>query len=238
MEYTYEEQVELNHLLESYQVVEPFMKKYKRLSYIELDYSIVHDLTLFTIKPDFSFEQLEAQIDRLVQGIPAIKQIFAKPFIHLKDETILLPTEAVRIINNHTIQHISSHSELWTDIKDNQIEPAKLLTRTYEDNYGIYENIVFCKVIDDILSFTRSNIRILKELIYTNQTIEINILERVNHLNYFLALGKLHTGYSRNFSSYYGVATKCLNRLQFILNTIQPRLKRPVYKNNQFRPKK
>ena len=220
MELTHDEQVELNKLLEQYEILDPFMKKYKKLSYIELDYSIVHDLTLFTIEPDFSFELLENQIDTILKVMPAIKQIFAKPFIHLKDETVILPTEAVRIINNNTIQHISSHTELWTDIKDNQVQPSKLLTRTYEDNYGIYENLVFCKLIDDILSFTRSNIRVLKELIYTNQTIEINILERVNHLNYFLALGKLHTGYSRNFDSYYGVASKCLNRLQFIFNTI------------------
>lgn len=237
MEPTYQELVELSKLLEQYQILEPFMKKYKRLSYIEFDYSVVHDLTLFTIEPDFSFDILENQIDTILKTLPAIKQIFAKPFIHLKDQNIILPVEAVRVINNSTIQHISSHSELWTDIKENEIQPAKLLTRTYEDNYGIYENLVFCNVIDEVLNFTRTNLRILKELIYTNQTIEINLLERVNHLNYFLALGKLHTGYSRNFETYYGVASKCLTKLEYILNTILPRLKRPVYKKNKHRSK-
>ena len=237
MDLTYHDLAELTKLSEQYQVLEPFMKKYKKLSYIEFDYSIVHDLTLFTIEPDLNFEILEEQIETIVKALPAIKQIFAKPFIHLKEQNIILPVESVRIINNSTIQHISSHSELWTDIKDNEIQPAKLLTRTYEDNYGIYENIVFCNVVDTILTFTRNNLRILKELIYTNQTIEINILERVNHLNYFLALGKLHTGYSRSFDSYYGVASRCLNKLQFILNTILPRLKQPVYKKNIKRSK-
>ena len=237
MDLTYHDLAELTKLSEQYQILEPFMKKYKKLSYIEFDYSIVHDLTLFTIEPDLNFGILEEQIETIVKALPAIKQIFAKPFIHLKEQNIILPVESVRIINNSTIQHISSHSELWTDIKDNEIQPAKLLTRTYEDNYGIYENIVFCNVVDTILTFTRNNLRILKELIYTNQTIEINILERVNHLNYFLALGKLHTGYSRSFDSYYGVASRCLNKLQFILNTILPRLKQPVYKKNIKRSK-
>ncbi|MBD5632058.1 MAG: hypothetical protein HDP34_02355, partial [Clostridia bacterium] len=72
--------------------------------------------------------------------------------------------------------------------------------------------------------------------VYTNQTIKINLLERVNHLNYFLALGKLHTGYSRNFDSYYAVSMRCLNKLQYITSTLVPRLKRPVYKNNRMRP--
>lgn len=217
MELTYEEQAELHKLKEYYETIEEFMKANKKLSYVEFDYAVVHDLTLFTIDPDFSFEVLEANINAILKVIPAIKQIFAKPFIHLKDQSVILPTESVRIINNKTIQHISSHSELWSDVKENEVKPIKLLTRTYEDNYGIYENLFFCKVIDDILAFTRNNIRILKELIYTNQTIEINLLERVNHLNYFLTLGKLHTGYSRHFDSYYGESMQCLNKLQYIL---------------------
>ncbi|MDE6407411.1 MAG: hypothetical protein K2K48_01305 [Anaeroplasmataceae bacterium] len=237
MELTYEEQAELYKLTEYYDKLEDFMKVNKKLSYVALDYAVVHDLTLFTVDPDLNFDSLEEDINAIIKTIPAIKQIFAKPFIHLKEQNVILPTESVRIINNNTIQHISSHSELWSDVKENEIKPIKLLTRTYEDNYGIYENLFFCKTVDDILGFTRSNLRIIQELIYTNQTIEINLLERVNHLNYFLALGKLHTGYSRNFDSYYGVSIRCLNKLQYIMNTLVPRLKRPVYKNNKTRPK-
>ena len=238
MELTYEEQSELNKLIENYKTIEPFVKQYKRLSYVELDYLTVHELTLFTVEPDFSFEALEEELNVILKTLPAIKRIFAQPCIHLKEQNVILPTESVRIINNNTIQHIASHSELWSDVKKNEIKPTKLLTKTYEDNYGIYENLVFCKTVDDVLSYVRYNLRILEELIYTNQTIEINLLERVNHLNHFLALGKLHTGYSRSFDSYYGASMRCLNKLQFISSSIVPRLKRPVYKNNRNRPTK
>lgn len=238
MDLTCEEQSELNKLIENYKTIGLFIDKYKWLSYVELDYLIVHELTLFTVEPDFSFEALEEELNVILNVLPAIKRIFAQPCIHLKEQNVILPTESVRIINNNTIQHIASHSELWSDVKKNDIKPTKLLTKTYEDNYGIYENLVFCKTVDDVLSYARYNLRILKELIYTNQTIEINLLERVNHLNYFLALGKLHTGYSRNFDSYYGVSARCLNKLQFIVSSIVPRLKRPVYKNNKNRPAK
>lgn len=237
MELTYEQQLEFARLKDYYDRLDRFMRENKRINYIEFDYSVVHKLTLFTIDPDFSFTILEDEINKILKTLPAIKQIFAKPFIHLKEQNIILPTEAVRIVDNNTLQHISSHSELWTDINENGIKPAKLLTRTYEDNYGIYENIVFCKTIDEIIAFCKSRLRILQELIYTNQTIEINLLERVNHLNYFLALGKLHTGYSRQFDSYYGEASQCLNKIELLLNTIVPRLKRPVYKKNKIKPK-
>ncbi len=238
MDLTYDKLATLNKLSANYAVLEPFAQKYKKLSYMQLDYAVVHEISLFTLEPNFSFEVLESRLDEILSYLPAIKRIFAQPFIHLKEQDIILPTEAVRIVNNNTIQHISSHSELWTDVTRREIKPRKLLTRTYEDNYGIYENLVFCDVVDDIMAFVRANLRFIQELIYTNQTIEINFLERVNHLNYFLALGKLHTGYSRNFDSYYGVSVRCLNKLQFISNTIIPRLKRPVYKNNKIRSSK
>lgn len=233
MNLTMEEQEEYYKLIESYEYLLPFIQKFKKMTYLQFDYAVMHDLTLFRIDPNFSFEELEKDINVILNVLPAIKNIFAKPFIHLKDQSVILPTEAVRRINNTTIQHISSHSELWTDLTEEGIKPSRLLTRVYADDYGIYENLVFCQTINHILSFTRDNIHLLKDLIFTNQTIEVNILERVNHLNYFLALGKLHTGYSRNFDLYYGIAEQNLNKLMYILNTIQPRLKRPVYKNNQ-----
>ena len=173
---------------------------------MQFDYAVVHGLTLFMIEPDFSFDVLEDKINAILAVLPAVKRIFAQPCIHLKEQDVILPTESVRIINNNTVQHISSHSELWTDVKKDEIKPSRLLTRTYEDNYGIYENLVFCQTVDEILAFSRIYTRFFKELIYTNQTIEINLLERVNHLNYFLALGKLHIGYSRSFEAYYPVS--------------------------------
>lgn len=236
MNLTYEQAAELRDLVNVYNAVGEFVTEHKTLTYIQFDYALSHGLTLFTIQPDFDFEMLENKINVIVKALPAIKRIFAQPCIHLKERDEILPTESVRIINNRTIRHISSHSELWSNIKDGEIVPAKLLTRTYNDNYGIYENLVFCQTVDDILSFVRTNTRFIQELIYTNRTIEINLLERVHHLNYFLALGKLHISYSRNFESYYPLSVRCLNKLQFLSNSIIPRLKRPVYKNNRVRP--
>lgn len=236
MALTNEQQAELRKSFGNYRTVGAFVSARPKLSYVQFDYSVSHGLTLFMIEPDFDLETLENKIDEILKTLPAIKRIFAQPSIHLKEQDVILPTESVRIINNKTIRHISSHTELWSDIKEGEVVPSRLLTRTYEDNYGIYENLVFCQTVDDILAFTRTSSRFLRELIYTNRTIEINLLERVNHLNYFLALGKLHIGYSRNFEAYYAASLRYLNKLQFIESSVVPRLKRPVYKNNRVRP--
>lgn len=238
MDATPERQEELIRLLRDYREIQSFLAKSPRLSFMQFEYAVTHGLALFMLEPDFSFEDLEREIDAFLVAMPAIKHIFSKPRIHLKERGEILPTESVRIINNTTIQHLSSHSELWTDIRDGEIKPAKLLTRIYEDNYGIYENLVFCQTVDGVMSFVRTYMRFFKELVYTNQTIEINFLERVNHLNYFLALGKLHIGYSRNLELYYPVSMRCLEKLQRITDGIVPNLKRPVYSKNKFRPAK
>lgn len=235
MDLPQEQLLQLTRLIDDYKAIETFRRAKRKLNYMQFDYAVVNDLTLFMIEPEFSFEALEQRIDIILSALPAIKRIFAQPFIHLREHNVILPIESVRVVNNNTLNHIAMHSEMWSDVKNGEIMPAKLLSRTYEDTYGIYENLVFCNVVDSVLSFARSNMRFLKEMIYTTQTIEFNLLERVNHLNYFLALGKIHIGYSQNYAGHYGTAVRCLNKLQFIYNTIVPRLKRPVYKKNKNR---
>ena len=229
---------ELSELSKYYEIIDDFVKKYNLIKYVDFDYHIVHDFTLFIVDPDFDFEKLEAQIARIIKVLPPIKRIFTKPVLHLAETDEILPIEAVKKINNDTINHIARHSELWDDVSDDGIKPLKLLTRMYYDNYGIYENLVFCKAIDDILFFVRKNMKVLKNFDYLNQSIQFDLLQRVNHLNYFLALGKLHTGYIRNFDKYSVVSKHCMSGLNNIYNTIIPRLKRPVYKKNKARPKK
>lgn len=230
---------ELADLQVEYKCIYDFIQKHNNMDYVQFDYYTVNDLTLFTVEPELDLETIDTVLDKILKTIPAIKKIFSKPLLHLKEEDEVLPIESVRSINSKTIQHASSHSELWDDInQDNSIRPRKLLTKMYQDNYGIYENLVFCNLMDEVLSYTRKIIRFLKDLIYSNQSIDVNLLERVNHLNYFLALGKLHTGYIRNFDNIFYASKTCMNKLNYITNTIQSRLKSPVYKKNKIRPRK
>lgn len=224
-------------LIKYYEILEEFVCKYNKINYVDFDYNIVHNFTLFIVDPNFDFEVLNQKINRITKELPHIKRIFSKPVLHLIEEDEVVPIEAAKRINNDTINHIMIHTELWDNIDDkHRIKPLKLLTKTYHDNYGIYENLVFCKTIDDILHFTRKNIKIIKNFYYANQSMEFDLLERVNHLDYFLALGKLHTGYIRNFDKYRVISKQCLNGLTNILDTITQRLNKPVYRKNNARP--
>jgi hypothetical protein len=212
--------------------IQEFVKKHQIISYIEFDYYVVHDMTLFSIEPDFDFEKLNEKIQRIKKSTSAIKRIFNKPIIVLKDSDDVLPVENARVINQNTLLHLANHGQYVSNITKKGIKPRKLLTRIYEDDYSIYENVIFCNFIDEILSIIKKNRRTLNSLLYASNIMSFNLLEKTNHLNYFLALGKLHTGYIRDFSQYFNLSKEMLNELSLISYAINPRLKKPIYRKN------
>ena len=137
--------------------IQTFVKKHQVISYIEFDYYVVHDMTLFSIEPDYDFEKLERTIQHIKKATPAIKRIFSKPIIILKDTDDVLPVENARIINQNTLLHLANHGQYVANITNKGVKPRKLLTRLYEDDYSIYENMIFCNLVDDILSLIKNS---------------------------------------------------------------------------------
>jgi len=223
---------EYNRFASLLQDIQNFLKKHQVVTYIEFDYYVVHDMTLFSIEPEFDFEKLEKTIHQLKKATPAIKRIFSKPIIVLKDTDDVLPVENARIINQNTLLHLANHGQYVSNITYSGVKPRKLLTRIYEDEYSIYENIIFCNFIDEILLMIKKNRRTLNSLLYASNIMRFNLLEKVNHVNYFLALGKLHTGYIRDFSQYFNLSKELLIELSSISQAINPRLYKPVYQRN------
>jgi predicted RNA-binding Zn-ribbon protein involved in translation (DUF1610 family) len=206
-----------------------FLREYNHITYPEFDYYSVHNLNLFASFEDINLEEIDHQITLIEQILPSMKRIFAKPIIHLVDEEEIVPVEAVKKVTNKTINYTSNHAELWEDVNRNGIQPRKLLTENHKDNYAIYENVVFARAVDHALTFLRRYSRLLKDMIYTNKKLEIDLLERENHMSYYLALGKLETGHIRSFAKYADIAYSLIDRMDFLLKVITSRLHRPVY---------
>lgn len=229
---------ELNRLSSLLEGINNFIDKHQNVTYIEFDYYVVHDMILFSIEPDFDFDKLDLLVQHIKQSLPAVKRIFKKPIIFLKDTEDVLPVENTRIINQNTMLHLANHAQNIANITKDGVKPRKLLTRIYEDEYGLYENVIFCNYIDDIMSMVKKNRKTLNSIFYASNILRFNILEKGNHINYFLALGKLHTGYIRDFNQYYNLSKALLNELSVVSKSIKPRLYRPIYKNNKKRNKK
>ena len=69
-------------------------------------------------------------------------QVFMHPKIHLKETQQVLPIEVVKRVGHESIRHLASHSEHWESVRVSGLVPARLLARTLEDEYAIYENVV------------------------------------------------------------------------------------------------
>ena len=200
------------------------------ISYADFDALTQTDLNLFALREDIDLEGLEAILDRIISALPAIRHIFSAPIIRLRDSGEILPVEAVRVVNNKTLSHISVHSELWENVKDGQLIPRKLMSVRQEDDYALYENIVFARTVEAILRLTEANHAILRDMLYSGREMRFNLLERENHPSYFLALGKLHMGYLRDYDKYLLPIERCYEKLNTIERTLTSRLSMPVYK--------
>ena len=94
-----------------------FLSKYNNITYPEFDYYSVTELNLFSSVEDINFKDIGEKLYDIEKILPAIGRIFAKPIIHLIDEDVLVPVEAVRLISNKTMSYASVHSDLQSDKK-------------------------------------------------------------------------------------------------------------------------
>lgn len=96
-----------------------------------------------SITKDYDLKTMSECIDRL-------PHIFLKPRQHLKQVNEVRPAAIVSRIGQESISYLASHSEHWKGIKANGLIPERLLARTLEDDYAIYENIAVKIMVDRI----------------------------------------------------------------------------------------
>lgn len=219
-----------DRLEDDYEPIRSFAQTCNHIRYAEFDAYALRKVSLFALREHFDFDALNETLDKIMQTLPAIKRIFSAPIIRLKDSDAVVPVESVRLINHRTIVHAASRSELWENITEEGLKPRKLLTVSHKDDYAIYENIGFAHAVDMILQLVGRNMRLLGDMLYAGRDMRFNLLDRENHPEYFLAIGKLHIGYLQDYEKYRMAAEQCLNKLIFIDRLIRSRLGSPVYR--------
>ncbi len=222
---------EQSSFCESYWAINEFVNSDNNITYQQLDSRILKKVNLFALPEKFDFDALDKTLDMIIKALPSIKRIFAQPITRIATSPEILPVESVRVINNETIVHASVHSELWENITEDGLKPRKLLTKDNRDNFCIYENIIFARTIDTLLSFISRNLSFLNSILYANRDLKFNLLESETHMMYFLSIGKFHASYVRDYAKYTAIAEKLKEKALFIDRVVRARLSRPVYKN-------
>lgn len=214
---------------EDYAPILAYARAKSGLTYPEFDSDIIKNVDLFALRENFDFDGLEEILDRIIRTLPSVRKIFSSPITRLKDSDEILPVESVRIVNNHTLVHASSHSELWSNITKEGPKPRKLLTLTNEDDYCIYENLIFVYTVDTIRHLVDYNTRILREMLFSCGEMSFTLPDRTEHPQYFFALGKLHVGYIRDFGTSRERAEALLDKMAYIRRVIRAGMGMPVY---------
>lgn len=229
---------ELQEIIFDYNSINKFISTYKKIDFIRFDYYTSQKVSLFLVHENIDFNVISSTVDFISKYLKSIICIFEKPIIQLKEIEDILPIEMVHKINNDTFNYATIHSELLENYTQKGIKPRKLLTRTYDNNFSIYENQIFAQTIDDVLIYLRKNLKEISGLIFTNRDYKFNLLERLNHVNYFLAVGKLYSSYLRNFNEYYSIALPICNKITRLYNKISGYTRYKVYRLNKNRPKR
>ena len=205
-----------------------FAENHNGISYEEFDGFILRELNLFDVPDEDFLRMAEETVDEIISALPAFKRIFSKPIVRLKDEKEIVPVEAVRSVDNYSLAHLSSHCALWGNVSKKTVTPKKLMTIEYSETYSIYENIAFAHTVNKILSFAKQTLIRLSDVLYGHRDIHFNLLDRTHHNLYFLAIGKLHLGYTRANVSKVN-AQRLLEKLLFVQKTLHQKLNAPVY---------
>ena len=223
--------VEGSRIWEKYEGVFDYLNKKPSMTLMGFDYATGHDLALCTFfgASDLgSMERILADIDK---AMPHIASIFVRPVIHLRDEEIILPIDAVQKVNRKSMGHLAAHAENWKDIDKGELVPRRLLTRVHEDDYGIYENIVFRDLVDRILAYLRRQIYCLSEaLSMLDDSSKVEGFSRLNHPSYYLAIGKLYSGFFRNDDA--DKSSQMLKRITALYKSLTSYKSRAVYAKN------
>lgn len=93
-----------------------------------------------------------------------LHMISKRPRIDLRYEETVTEVSRARRLTNKTYTHLASHSECWQRQTLQGIQPKRVLARLSEDEYAIYENIVYARLVDKLERYLTGRVRRLDSL--------------------------------------------------------------------------
>lgn len=105
--------------------------------------------------------------ERLREAEGHLHEISQRPRLDIHYEAKLTDIARARRLAKGALVHLASHSECWQRQTLSGVIPKKVLARFSEDDYDIYENRVYARLLDKIEQHLRGRISALKSLLTT-----------------------------------------------------------------------
>lgn len=86
-------------------------------------------------------------INQMETGLRSIEQIVRTPKKSIYEDSIIVPVEKSKKVNERSIQHLARHSENVKTFDNGVVNPKSVLTPIIEEDLAIYENrFLFCLI--------------------------------------------------------------------------------------------
>ena len=112
-----------------------------------------------------------------------LHEISAHPRMSVRYDATVLPVSRARRLASGSVERLASRSEDWHRRTLGGVEPARVLAEVSEDEWAIYENIVFARLIDQAVRLISRHERQLARCIdRQKKAIELNQAEDLHRL--------------------------------------------------------
>lgn len=154
-------------------------------------------------------------LDVIESTYPAILKIMRDPKKSIRYDEEIVAVEKARKINSDTVRHLSSHTQLIKEIKDDgDVIPSKVLTTFAEEEIAIYENRFIKSLVKRMEMFLERRYDVMKTSLESFET------ERLNVKDEFLVSGQKVT---------VGIDIEIKNDLTVNIETTKEQFNRLVY---------
>lgn len=127
-------------------------------------------------------------LEQLLQSVldkGHLHEISRRPRMDMRYDEILQVVSRAKRFASSAHRHLASHSECWQRRTFTGIQPKRIMSLVSEDEYNLYENRVFARLLDRLERFLTKRLREIEEL---QQTISDAMdLEGSSELNYRLS---------------------------------------------------
>lgn len=103
-------------------------------------------------------------LDVVIGAYPSLLKICRDPKKTLAYMQEVVAMEKVKKVDSESIRHLASHTQYIRDINEqNEVIPSKILSTYAEDNIGIYENRFIKSLINRVIVFLDTRLKLMDE---------------------------------------------------------------------------
>ncbi|EIN02317.1 hypothetical protein WQE_04557 [Paraburkholderia hospita] len=106
-------------------------------------------------------EDLERDLDAALMHLRAIS---SHPRQDLQYDDVVAPVARARRLATSALSHLASHSDCWEQRTLGGVQPRRVLARFSEDDYAIYENRLYRRLLDELDRHLAKRLRRVREL--------------------------------------------------------------------------